>query len=57
MLYLVKTWGKFLTHFSMKFYGEKENKKSDKHRKTNIDINKSKTFREYQIRETQEKEQ
>ena len=41
----------------MKFYREKENKKSDKHRKTNVDINKSKTFREYQIRETQEKEQ
>ena len=57
MLYLLKTWGRFLTHFSVKFYIEKESKKSDKHSKTNIEINKSKTFREDQIRETQEKEQ
>ena len=41
----------------MIFYREKESKKSDKHNKTNIDINKSKTFREDQIRERQEKEQ
>ena len=39
------------------FYREKESKKSDKHNKSNIDINKSKTFREDQIRERQEKEQ
>ena len=38
------------------FYREKESKKSDKHNKSNIDINKSKTFREDQIRERQEKE-
>ena len=57
MLYLLKTWGRFLTHFSVKFYIEKESQKSDKHSKTNIEINKSKTFREDQIRETQEKEQ
>ena len=38
----------------MIFYSE--NKKSDKHNKTNIDINKSKTFREDQTRERQEKE-
>ena len=56
MLYLFKTGDRFLTHFSM-FYREKESKKSDKHRKTNIDINKSKTFREDQIKERQEKEQ
>ena len=57
MLYLLKTWGRFLTHFSVKFYRQKESKKSDKHSKTNTEINKSKTFREDQIRETQEKEQ
>ena len=39
------------------FYRKKESKKSDKHNKSNIDINKSKTFREDQIRERQEKEQ
>ena len=41
----------------MIFYREKESKKSDKHSETNIDINKSKTFREDQIGERQEKEQ
>ena len=56
MLCLFNTGDRFLTHFSM-FYREKESKKSDKHRKTNIDINKSKTFREDQIKERQEKEQ
>ena len=30
MLYLFKTWGRFLIHFSMIFYREKESKKSDK---------------------------
>ena len=49
--------GRFLTHLSMIFYREKESKKSDKHIKSNIDINKSKIFREDQIRERQEKEQ
>ena len=44
-----------LTHFSI-FYREKESEKSDKHNKTNIYINKSKTFREDQIREIKEKE-
>ena len=39
------------------FYREKESKKSDKHRKTNIDINKRQTLREDQIEERQEKEQ
>ena len=57
MLYLFKTWGRFLTHFSMIFYRKKGSKKSDKHSKTNIDIYKSKTFREDQIRERQEKGQ
>ena len=32
MVYLFKTWGRFLTHFSMIFYREKESKKSEKHR-------------------------
>ena len=41
----------------MIFYREKESKKSDKHSKTNIDINRSKTFREDQIRERQERKQ
>ena len=41
----------------MIFYREKESKKSDKHNKTNIDLNKSKTFRGDQVRERQEKEQ
>ena len=57
MLYLFKTWGRFLIHFSMIFYREKESNKPDKHNKTNIDINKSKTFKEDQIRERQENEQ
>ena len=41
----------------MIFYREKESNKPDKHNKTNIDINKSKTFKEDQIRERQENEQ
>ena len=57
MLCLFKTWGRFGTLFSMIFYREKESKKSDKHSKTNIDINRSKTFREDQIRERQERKQ
>ena len=32
MVYLFKTWGRFLTHFSIIFYREEESKKSEKHR-------------------------
>ena len=31
MLYLFKTWGRFLTHFGMILYREKESKKSEKY--------------------------
>ena len=32
MVYLFKTWGRFLTLLCMIFYREKESKKSEKHR-------------------------